>query len=161
MNRAGLLRFAILVATLFACAGCAREQAATDWVSQAREAHREADQLVAAGNAEAARQALEVAVHTEPPPATADTVARIVRQDLFYRIASLEIEDGNAELALDSASRGLALGEENDVFSANLRIVRGQAHEALGHRHEAAADYHAALTISEALLDQALGEETQ
>jgi predicted negative regulator of RcsB-dependent stress response len=154
-------RLVCVLAALFVLSGCARDRDAADWITQAQKAHRQADLLAASGDTDGARDALQIAVDTEPPRGTPKGPARVVRQDLFYRIAVMELEKRQPEAALDFASRGLALGEKNDVFSANLRIMRGQAHEALGHAREAAADYHAALKISEALLDRALGEETK
>jgi predicted negative regulator of RcsB-dependent stress response len=146
---------------LLALCGCARDREAADWITQAQKAHRDADRLAASGDTEGARDALEIAVENVPPRGTPKGVARIVRQDLFYRLAALQLERRQPDSALDFASRGLALGEQKEVFTANLRLVRGRAHESLAHVREAAADYHAALKISEALLDRALGEETK
>ena len=82
--------------------------------------------------------------------------ARVVRQDLAYRLASIALEDERAEDARSYADRGLALGAATDVFTANLYVVRGQARETLGDAVGAAGDYHEALIVNEALLDRVL-----
>jgi tetratricopeptide (TPR) repeat protein len=84
--------------------------------------------------------------------------ARVLRQDACYRLAELALASGQPAEALARAERGLALGDELDVFSANLHIARGRALEGLARPVEAAAAYHRALVVHEALLAEALSE---
>lgn len=143
------------VALAIALTGCSRG-ATTRWIGQAREANAEADALLLAGSPDKAAQALDRA-RALPPPASLDAVdRRAVLQDLDARRALLALDAGSPKLALEIASGGLALGEERDVLTAALRILRGRANEALGHDADAARDYEAAQAIDEALLDELL-----
>ncbi len=65
---------------------------------------------------------------------------------------------GSSTDASTMIERGLALGEHADVFTANLLTTRGRIHEARGDDHQAARDYHRALTIQETLLERALSD---
>ncbi|MCA9533082.1 MAG: hypothetical protein KC593_05365 [Myxococcales bacterium] len=134
---------------------------AASWVREVREAHVLADAAEAQGDLDAARATLTQASELSPPAEVAPTHARAVRQDLYFRLAALAARQGEARVARDTATAGLALGRGDDVLTANLLIVRGEAHEALGDARAASTDYLAALRINEALLDAVLtAEET-
>lgn len=134
---------------------------AASWVREVREAHVLADAAEAQGDLDAARATLAQASELSPPAEVAPTHARAVRQDLYFRLAALAARQGEARMARDTATAGLALGRGDDVLTANLLIVRGEAHEALGDARAASTDYLAALRINEALLDAVLtAEET-
>jgi hypothetical protein len=146
-----------IVALLVACG--AESEPTEQWVSRAESAHQEADRRLGSGDLSGARDVLDRALAASPPhDAPADTV-RIVRQDLLFRLATTALSSGDANQAVQHADRGLALGRNRDVFTANLLIARGRAREALGQDIAAARDYHSALEINEALLDLALGKE--
>jgi hypothetical protein len=83
--------------------------------------------------------------------------ARVVQQDLWYRLATIDLATAPAQALLDS-DRGLALGRGLDLFSSNLLTARGRALSALGRDTEAASSYHEALAVDERLLQAALGK---
>ena len=153
-----LLHGAVAIALAMLCvAGCGSDRAA-QWVEQVESAHAAADAALEDGKTDRAREVLEQAFRRTVPPSVQETDARVVRQDLAYRLAELELGAGRAEAAEEHASRGLGLGKAEDVFTANLYIARGRAREALGRDIEAAEDYHEALKINDALLRRTLDE---
>jgi tetratricopeptide (TPR) repeat protein len=125
---------------------------AEQWLSQVEAAHAQADRA----DREAARALLESARDKPIPGQVSGADRRRVLQDIQFRLALLALERADAALAVREAERGLALGQSDDEFSANLWIVRGRADAAQGRRHEAASAYAAALSIHERLLDRAL-----
>ena len=156
-----------LAAAVALAAGCSRADesaagetqspaSAAEWVADARRAHDEADRALARGDADVARRVLSDALRAEVPGGVGELDRRAVRQDLAYRLAQVELEAGAPEAAVRWAEQGLAEGRENDVFTANLLVVRGSAREALGNEREAADDYFEALEINEALLRRTL-----
>lgn len=151
MNRRSCIALATLAFAAFSV-GCGDDASAT-WLAQVRAAHASAD---ATRDVAVAERALREAFEREVPTGVAHEDARVVRQDLAYRLASIALEDDRAEDARGYADRGLALGAATDVFTANLYVVRGQAREALGDAVGAAGDYHEALIVNEALLDRVL-----
>ena len=149
-------------------AACTNE-AATDWMAQARAAHAATD-----ANSEDGRRALQAFLLAPVPSSLRPDDARVVRQDAAYRLARLWLADGlqsgsafeagagptsAAAKAMAVVEKALSEGRGDDVFTANLLVARGQAHEALGEPVEAAADYHDALLINEKLLELALGAD--
>lgn len=148
-----MLRVALVAClVLVACGG---EDGAA-WVAQARSASVRADEALASGDMARAREALTPLVEQAPPRAVSPDDARVVAQDAAWRLARLALADGDGAAALGWVDAGLSRGRRGDVFVANLLAVRGQALEALGRDVEAARDYHAALVINEALLDEVL-----
>ena len=129
---------------------------ARDWLAGIERAHREAGEAIAAGSVERARDLLRGAFETAVPPGMAEEDARVVRQDLAFRLGELELAAGDAASAIGWADRGLELGQAEDVFTVNLLIVRGRAREAVGGDREAVSDYFRALEINEALLRRTL-----
>jgi hypothetical protein len=129
-----------------------------NWVAQGEAAHFEAEHRLTMGDVSGARTVLEHAARSEAPRSANETDARIVRQDLYYQLASLELEQGKAVDAVRWAAEGLDLGTAQDAFTANLQIARGKALERSGDANGATRDYHAALVITEALLEKALGK---
>jgi hypothetical protein len=156
MNRAACV---ILVA-LITLVGCSATRGSEDWVTQAESAHHVADERLAQGDIEGARQVLRSATEIHVPKGTNAKDARVVRQDLYYRLAALEVSQNRLVEAQQWANAGLGLGRGNDVFTANLYIARGKALERRGDASGASRDYHDALLITEALLDKSLGKET-
>ncbi|MCB9611840.1 MAG: hypothetical protein H6722_05220 [Sandaracinus sp.] len=159
MNRRSALAFATLAlvgATACLAVGC-HDDGAAAWLEATRQAHASAD---AANDPRVAERVLLEAFEREVPNGVAAEDARIVRQDLAYRMASLALDDDRAEDARRFADRGLQLGTATDVFTANLYVARGQAREVLGDAVGAAGDYHEALIVNEALLDRVLGDST-
>lgn len=146
--------------TIAAALACALLAACGDgraWMEANRADSAAADRAIERGErAEAARHLAAIA-EREPPRGVAEEDARVVRQDAYERWARLEMEGGDLAAARARVERGLALGEREDVFTANLLTTRGRIAEAEGRDREAARDYHRALRIEEALLDRALG----
>lgn len=138
-------------------AGCGHESPGRDWVARTETAHRRADEALARGDFTAGREALAGLLATPPPAGVSAEDRRLIEQDALFRLALLEIGAGRADVALGWADQGLRIGRHDDLFSANLLVARGRAHEALGQDAVAAEDYHAALVINEGLLGQVLG----
>jgi hypothetical protein len=146
-----------LAGALVVSVACSRRTDASDWLGRAEAAHVEATRHLEGHDVDGARAALRDAAQARVPgDATADD-ARIVRQDLYARLATLELGQGQARQAAAWATAGLDLGRGKDVFTTNLLIVRGRAMEQLGDASSASRDYHDALVVTEALLDQSLG----
>lgn len=133
---------------LAAAVGCAPSPEA-QWLTAAQAAHGNAD----GGEG---RAALEDFLARPVPEAVQGDDARVVRQDAAYRLARLLLTEGSSAEAEAVASEGLEEGEKEDVFTANLYVVRGQALEAQGRPVRATMDYHDALLINEVLLEAAL-----
>jgi tetratricopeptide (TPR) repeat protein len=153
-------RAALLLLAGALLAGCAAEPAGSEWFLSVQAASEQADRLEAAGDAAGARAALEEAL-SRPASGVHPGDARALRQDLLFRAGCLELASGRHDAARAQAEQGLALGRVQDVFTANLLILRGRALEAAGDARAAGRDYHDALVINEALLDAALGGKGQ
>ncbi len=128
---------------------CARPSPSDNWLEQARLLNQPGPQT---------RPQLERLLTAPLPPAWSAQDARWVRKDIHFRLACLDLDAKNPKAALARAEAGLALGQERDLFTANLLIARAQALENLHRDLEAAEAYHQALQINEILLAQALAE---
>ena len=138
--------------------GCAATSSPpTGWVEASARDHLAADEAVGRGQLEQAEAALRAVYEREVPAGVAAEDASVVRRDASDRLARLALQRGALDDAERWAEAGLRLGAPDDVFTANLLTTRGRVREARGRDREAAADYHRALTIEEALLDAALG----
>ena len=127
-----------------ATAGCMR---APDWGATVAGGHAEADRLLDGGDRAGARRAL-MAIVDGAPAAAAGPNRRELLQDTYFRLAGLALEDGQPLVRL--------AGGGEDLFTANLLVVRGRAREALGQAGGALDDYHRALEINDRLLHQLL-----
>ena len=156
----GLTRLAatLSLAALLALGGCSRAQHAGDsaWVAEAVRRHALADQRLEAGDGPAARDALAGIVNARIPDDVPAADRRGVLQDTYFRLARIDLDARDPRAALADADGGLALGVAPDLFVANLLVVRGAAHEALGQGPAAAEDYHQALVINDRLLAETL-----
>ena len=119
----------------------------TAWIEEAQAAHRRADQ-----NDPLAMSALEGFAVRSAPRSVPPDEARAVRQDAWFRAAELWLQRRQPGAARDEAERGLALGKAEDLFTANLLVVRGRARELLQDDRGAVSDYQEALRINEVLL---------
>jgi predicted negative regulator of RcsB-dependent stress response len=144
-----------IVAALALC--CGRAPEGQGWIASARDAQRSADDALARGDVDAARQALRGIVETAAPARVSADDRRGVVQDAAFRLARIELDEARPGAALEWTDQGLR-ERGIDAFTANLLIARGRAHEALGDAAAAAADYHEALQIHDALLRRALEE---
>lgn len=154
-RRAAVLSLAGLLAH-----GCSRAPVtdASPWVAEAERRHALADQRLEAGDPTTARDALRGIVDARVPADLPADDRRGVLQDTYFRLARLDLDARDPRAALADADRGLALGRATDLFVANLLVVRGAAHEALGQGPAAVEDYHEALVINDRLLAEALHE---
>lgn len=152
MNRAA----ATLVLLSALLSGCGGDDARA-WLGDVRRWSDEAAAAEASDDPSTAVDALTRIVDREIPDTVAAQDAQVVRQDAYERLARLRLAAGDPDGAREAAARGLALGERDDLFTANLLVQRGRAREADGDDVGAARDYHRALLIHEALLDAALG----
>lgn len=152
-GRFGRLLRALALATLCALGCSSQRQAARDdpWVADAARRHALADERLEAGDRPGARDALRGIVDGFHDPDPADD-RRGVLQDTYFRLARIDLDAGDPISALANAGHGLELGRPSDLFVANLLVVRGAAHEALGNAPLAAEDYHQALLINDELL---------
>jgi predicted negative regulator of RcsB-dependent stress response len=148
----------LILFAMFA-ASCSATRGSEDWVTQAESANHVADEKIGQGDFDGARNVLRSATESAVPKATNADDARVVRQDLYYRLAELELSQNRTDEALRWATTGLELGHGTDVFTANLHIVRGKALEHRADASGASRDYHDALLITEALLDKSLGDK--
>jgi tetratricopeptide (TPR) repeat protein len=130
-------------------------QATPDWSLEAARGHAAADHLIDRGDRPAARATLERLV-ASAPGGSAET-RRVLLQDTYFRLARLALDARDPAQAARDADAGLALGGTEDLFVANLLVVRGAAQEALGQNAAALATYQRALRINEALLHDTLG----
>jgi hypothetical protein len=153
------LSFGCAAALALACASCGEEE--RTWIERARGESAAADHAVEVGKPSEAMRLLRAIAEREAPPSVAEEDARVVRQDAYDRWAQLALSGGRIEESQRIVERGLALGERQDVFTANLLTTRGKIHEARGRDREAARDYHRALGIEEALLERALGGDDE
>lgn len=149
-------RLALIAIALAFVPGCERDAATSGWVSQALSAHREADLKIERGDLEGARAVLFAAAERVAPARTNSVDARILRQDLYYRVAEIDLRRDRPAEAVRWASRGIELGRGHDVFTANLLIARGHALEKTNDLGGASRDYHEALLLTESLLDDHL-----
>jgi hypothetical protein len=83
--------------------------------------------------------------------------ARLVRQDLFCRLAETALRLGQPRAALEWTRRGLELDGPPTPFLAQLIALGGDAWVALGDDAVAAKSYMEALRMHEAMLDESLG----
>ena len=134
----------------------ALEYDAQGWLMLISRAHVDADDASAGQRPDQAHAALRTALERAVPAQISAEHVRWVQQDLWYRLAMIDLEREPTRALLE-ADRGLALGRNDDLFSANLLAARGRALQALGRDTEAASSYHAALKIDERLLRAALG----
>src|SRR5262249_20316379 len=125
-------------------------------IAEATRRHALADQRLEVADPRGARDALRGIVDAPAPAGIPAEDRRGVLQDTFFRLAELDLDARDARGALANAERGLALGRANDLFAANLLVVRGAAHEALGDGPAAVEDYHQALVINDRLLAETL-----
>lgn len=157
----GLTLLTLLTSATLGCGPNGAEVSATnanEWVAEVRRAHSLADEAEVSDRPLAARAALSPVAAQEAPHDVAPLLARAVRQDLYFRLATVAAAADDHEGARDAASAGLSLGEGPDVLTANLFIARAEAYEALGDGARASSDYLSALRINEALLDAVLGQ---
>lgn len=147
------------VVALLALAGCSqRRPAGSDWLAAATRSHALADELLDRGDEPGARAHLTAVVDQleRHGQLDDDDNRRRMLQDTYYRLAGLALRAHDPSAALLQAERGLTHGGSQDLFVANLLVARGAAHEARGEAPAAAADFHAALLINEALLAETL-----
>jgi hypothetical protein len=153
-----ILTFLLALACVAGCSanGPSGSSSAGEWFAHAEAANQEADRRLVHGDTGGARNVLRDAVETEPPSSARIEDARVVRQDLLYRLASIDLGAGKVTAAVAWATQGLTLGRSNDAFTSNLLIVRGRAFERMNDVNGASRDYHDALLVTEVLLDQSL-----
>jgi hypothetical protein len=104
--------------------------------------HAAADRFIDDGKAYEAARALASIVETAPtvsPGGLADT-RRILLQDAYFRLCRLALEAGQAIVSSVQTHQALALGDADDVFAANLRVVRAAASDRTGEEAQAKTD---------------------
>jgi hypothetical protein len=104
--------------------------------------HNAANRLMDEGKAFEAARALAAIVETAPAAtsgALADT-RRILLQDAYFRLCRLALEAGQAIVSSVQTHQALALGDTDDLFTANLLLVRAAASDRTGEAAQAQAD---------------------
>ena len=89
-------------------------------------------------------------------PGGVDPDGRLIRQDLYCRLAETALRLGEPQTALEWTRRGLALDGPPTPFLAQLQALEGDAFEALGDQDRAVRSYVKALAVHERLLDENL-----
>lgn len=141
-----------VVALVMLCA-CSDGRDAAAWIAAQAQANAAADEALERDDLKRAKAALQAAL-TPAPDGVAAADARALKADMLYRLATLALQDYEPAEAKRLADEGLALGDDADVFTANLLVVRGRANQSLGDARAAGDDYHRALIINEALLEE-------
>jgi predicted negative regulator of RcsB-dependent stress response len=100
------------------------------------------------------RAALDLLETVGPGLDAAD--ARLIRQDLYCRLAETALRLGEPRAALEWARRGLDLNGPPTPFLAQLMALEGDAWAALGDDSNAANSYMKALRAHEVMLDESL-----
>jgi hypothetical protein len=85
-----------------------------------------------------------------------DDDGRLLRQDLYCRLAETALRLGEPQTALEWTRRGLALDGQPTPLLAQLEALEGDAWAALGDDERAARGYMRALNVHEKLLDEDL-----
>jgi hypothetical protein len=104
--------------------------------------HDAANRLMDEGKAFEAARALKSIVETAPTAtsgALADT-RRILLQDAYFRLCRLALEAGQAIVSSVQTQQALALGDTDDLFTANLLLVRAAASDRTGEAAQAEGD---------------------
>jgi hypothetical protein len=139
--------------------GCGDDEGAAEWVDAVHTLDAQAGEAREAGRGAEAEALLRRALEREVPAQVAPRDAAAVRRALLGQLAEVALDSGDWEGAARWASEGLALGAEADVLRANLLILRGEARERGGDARGAAADYHAAVEITDTLLRAILEDD--
>jgi predicted negative regulator of RcsB-dependent stress response len=151
----------ILLLSATVASACSRMDGSSRWIRQAHQANLDADRAIRRGDTDSARKALVASLEQPVPDTVNPHDSRMVKQDMCFRLSLVEMEEKRPEKALEWARRGLDLGQQQDLFTANLYVAMGSAQEALGREVQAAESYHLALKINETLLNQTLEPEEE
>lgn len=151
-------RFVVLqLFGLAALASCG-ETPAAKWIQDVQTAHEAVDQAEKTGELGAGRKQLDAALALEVPRDVNNKDAAHLRQDLWQRLAQLELRAQQPQDALVAAEAGLREAQGIDVLTANLWVSKGSALKALDRDEEAVRSFVKALDINEALLQEALDD---
>lgn len=144
----------LLLCFVCACAAQSTPGGADDaWVTEIARVHAAMDR---SADPRQAHALLQPALKEPVPPGIAGADRRRVLQDLYFRSALLSLELAEFTRAAQECELGLALGDAQDEFTANLWIARGRAEAKLGRAGEAAKAYARAMSIHEQLMNLAL-----
>ncbi len=119
-------------------------------------AHAELDRAASREELERSRQTLTSLSSSLEAGEWSPTQARLVRQDLFCRLAEAALRLGEPQSALEWTRQGIDLDGPPTPFLAQLMSLEGQALAALGDRLGAAKSLMKALELNQALLDESL-----
>jgi hypothetical protein len=119
--------------------------------------HAHVDELLDGGNREGAlRELRELWTTLRNIRAEGSVGGRQAMQDIAFRLARLSLSQKDLSGALAFCEAGLSLGKGDDLFTANLFVMRGIIRQELGQSAAAVEDLHQAILINEKLLKQAL-----
>ncbi len=134
---------------------CASEPGTASWARDLEVRRATAEAQTRAGETDAASATLRGILAMEAPEATDPRVTSLLA-DTHFALGSVLMSLGQPGEARVVATRGLALGEAGEVFTANLHALRAMALEAEGRPLDALTDYEAALAIYTARFEEAL-----
>lgn len=120
------------------------------------EQHARVDALLEVGHLSGAERQLSSMWRTLHGSYAKSRFGREALQDVAFRLGQVMLDEKKPGEALEVCTRGLALGEHDDLFTANLLILRGNIQRELGKSLAAAEDFHQALGINEKLLQKVL-----
>jgi hypothetical protein len=151
------MRRALVCCLLTVLTGCSRSPRGWERPAELVGRHARADRLLDAGDIAGGTRELRALWDVlHQPQAQAFPDRRQATQDVAFRLAGLGLEGGDLPGALAYCDDGLRMGRSDDVFTANLLVMRGTIRQDLGQSAAAADDFHQALLINEKLLKQTL-----
>ena len=145
------MKVVVVFLALFALS-CSREPAPLSLADQ----HARVDEFLQAGYLAGAERQLDRMWRAHHPTGELRPYQRQVLQDISFRLGQVMLEEKKPVEALGACTRGLDLGGADDLFTANLLILRGHIRQELGKLASAAEDFHKALVINEKLLGKVL-----
>jgi tetratricopeptide (TPR) repeat protein len=144
-------------ALLLALCGLACSRAPAPTPPSLADQHARVDELLQLGRLSDAERQLDSMWRTLPESQELSSRLRgQALQDVAFRLGQVMLDEKKTAEALEVCTRGLALGEHDDLFTANLLILRGNIQQELGKSLAAAEDFHQALVINEKLLQKVL-----
>jgi hypothetical protein len=130
------------------------QQDLQSWLGGNLSVHGQVDAALRSKDYGAASELLSNALAAAPAGVAADDLRRI-RQDLYFRSSQISFMTHDYVRTLQLADAGLALGDAEDLFAANLWMARVTALVALKRANDAAASYGHAHELNQRLLVEA------
>ena len=143
--------YELLIAQARAASGDLAALSTLDQAMRRVRGHSRVDRLIDEGKVDEAEQVLTTLLQRQIAGSQIPAY-----KDAYFRLAQVALSRRDAKKAIAHSNAGLSLGQEPDLFTANLFIIRGAAYEALNEKANAVEDFQAAMRINEALLGKVL-----